>query len=137
MGIEVHLQVKEWSALYQDMQQGNFELFGAVWTPVVDPELFYWVFHSNSIPSADNAGGNRVSYKNPIVDKWIEQTQIISDINERAKLVYQIENQLAQDLPYIPLWFADEIVVHSKRILNFKPTRTGSLLPLSNIVVGQ
>jgi len=137
VGIEVHLQVKEWSALYQDMQQGNFELFSAVWTPVVDPELFYWVFHSNSIPGPDKAGGNRVAYSSAMVDKWIEQTQIISDSKERAKLVYQIENQLAQDLPYIPLWFADEIVVHSKRILNFKPTRTGSLLGLREVRVGQ
>ena len=36
VGIEAHVRVKDWSALYQDMKQGQFELFSAVSVPVTE-----------------------------------------------------------------------------------------------------
>lgn len=131
VGIDVEIRVQDWATTYAQMKQGQFDLYSAIWTPVVEPNLFDWVFHSNRIPSADNAGGNRGAYVDLVLDRLIEQAQESSNISKRSKIYAQIENRLLNTLPYIPLWFEDNITVISKRLVDFKPTRTASFLPLT------
>lgn len=131
VGINVTIRVKEWGALYQDMKQGQFELFSANWVPVTEPDLYFYVHHSSSIPEGEKAGGNRHGYKNPEVDRLIERARTTIDNQERKALYQQIERIMLEDLPYIPLWFEDRIVVvNSERIQGFKPSPSGSFLGL-------
>jgi peptide/nickel transport system substrate-binding protein len=133
VGIDASIRVKDWSALYEDMKQGQFELFSAIWVPVTDPDLYYFVHHSASIPEGDKVGGNRHGYKNPDVDRLIELGRTTMD-QEKRKVIYQeIEQKLIEDLPYIPLWNEHRIVVFNKeKIQGFKASTTGSLLWLRN-----
>ncbi|MCA9508300.1 MAG: ABC transporter substrate-binding protein [Myxococcales bacterium] len=131
IGIEVNIRVKDWGALYQDMKQGNFDLFSAIWVPVTEPDLYHWVHHSENIPDLDGSGGNRHGYRNQKVDKLIEQARSIISPQERKMLYHQIEQILLDELPYIPLWNEDQIVIYNKiRLHNFKAHPTGSLLGL-------
>lgn len=131
VGIDVEIRVQDWAVTYQNMKEGRFDLFSAIWTPVVEPNLFDWVFHSERIPGPDKAGGNRGAYVDPELDKWIEEAQSISDLSKRKALYVQIERRLLKTLPYIPLWFEDNITVTSRDLVGFKPTRTCSFLPLT------
>lgn len=137
VGIEATVRVKEWGALYQDMKQGNFELFSAIWSPVTEPDLYYWVHHSASIPKEDGNGGNRHGYHNTEVDRLIEEGRSIIAPEER-KLVYQkIERIMLEELPYIPLWNEYQIVVFNKeRLRNYKSHPSGSLLGLRKAFIG-
>lgn len=131
VGIDAHVRIKDWSALYQDMKQGQFELFSAVWTPVTDPDLYHFVQHSSNIPNDEKAGGNRHGYKNPDVDRLIEMGRITME-PEKRKIIYQeIERIMLEDLPYIPLWNEHRIVVFNRdTVKGFEPSPTGSLLGL-------
>lgn len=133
IGIDAHIRVKEWGALYQDMKQGQFEMFSAAWVPVTEPDLYYFVHHSSNIPEANKMGGNRHGYKNEAVDELIEKARMILEPELRKPLYQQIERLLLEDLPYIPLWNEDKIVIINKqRVRGYKPLRTGSYMSLIN-----
>lgn len=129
VGIDANVRVKDWSALYQDMKQGQFELFSAIWVPVTEPDLYYFVHHSSSIPSDERAGGNRHAYKNPEVDRLIELGRVSMEPQKRRAIYQEIERIMLRDLPYIPLWNEHRIVVvNQEKIRGFEPSPTGSFI---------
>lgn len=131
VGIDASIRVKDWGALYQDMQQGNFEIFSANWVPVIEPDLYYWVHHSASIPFAEKGGGNRHAYKNATIDRLVEQGRESMEPLERKTIYAEVERILLDDLPYIPLWNERRIIVQNRdRIMGFTPSITGSFLGL-------
>jgi peptide/nickel transport system substrate-binding protein len=127
VGIDVTLRVGEWSTLYADIKRGNFEMFSAKWTPVVEPDLMHWVFHSSNIPGEGAAGGNRGAYNDAEVDAWLEEGRKLLDPETRAPVYQRVEERLARDLPYVPMWFEDDIAVHNTRLRDLALRRTGSL----------
>jgi peptide/nickel transport system substrate-binding protein len=131
VGFDVDVVVRDWAALYQDIQVGAFDAFSAKWTPVIDPDLMHWVFHSSNIPSTGRAGGNRSGYANEQVDKVLQRARATSREEERVALYRSIEPTLRDDVPLIPLWFDDEVAVHSVDVVGFELSRTASLLPIA------
>ena len=70
---------------------------GYAFLPDPDPSI---TFHSrNIIPGASNAA----SYKNPQVDKLLDDAVATNDQDERKQLYFQIGDILATDLPSVPL----------------------------------
>lgn len=130
VGIDTSIRIKDFSALYQDMKKGQFEAFSAIWVPVTDPDLYRWVHHSKNIPSEERDGGNRHGYQNPEVDKLIEEGQHTLDNAKRAEIYKLIEQIMVRDLPYVPLWNENRIVVVNEEVKDYGPSSTGSLLGL-------
>jgi peptide/nickel transport system substrate-binding protein len=119
------------------MKKGQFEIFSAMWVPVTDPDLYYFVHHSASIPTDNTFGGNRHGYQNHEIDQLIELGRATMEF-EKRKLIYQeIERKLLEDLPYIPLWNEDTFMVFNKKkiIGGLTQARTGSLLGLRNAII--
>ncbi len=136
IGIDASVRIKDWSALYQDMKQGQFEMFSAVWVPVTDPDLYHFVHHSSSIPTEERAGGNRHGYKNPQVDRLVDLGRVTMDTAKRKEAYQEVERIMLHDLPYIPCWNEDRIIVLNKdRVRGFVPSKTGALLPLRKAYV--
>jgi peptide/nickel transport system substrate-binding protein len=134
LGIDASVRVKDWSALYQDMKKGQFEVFSAIWVPVTDPDLYMWVHHSSNIPSEGKEGGNRHGFKNLEIDALIEKGRITLDQTERTQIYQEIERRMLRELPYIPLWNENRIVVINQDVVTgYVPTSTGSLLGLRKI----
>lgn len=131
VGIDSTVRVKEWGALYQDIKQGNFEIFSANWLPVTEPDLYYFVHHSASIPHDNGNGGNRHGFKNAEVDALIEEGRSTMAPEARKHIYHKLEKIMLDELPYVPLWNEHRIVVYNKERLNgFTPDVTGSLLGL-------
>ncbi len=130
VGINAQVKVKDWSAVFQDMKQGNFEMFSAIWVPVTDPDLYFWVHHSSNIPAQGKEGGNRHAYINKEVDELTEQGRITFDKDKRKAIYQNIEKIVFDELPYILLWHEDRIVVINKKVLGYEPLNTGSLINL-------
>jgi peptide/nickel transport system substrate-binding protein len=131
VGIDVEVRVRDFAALYADVQQGAFDGFSLKWTPVVDPDLMSWVFSSAHIPAPGRAGGNRSGYANTEVDDALTGAQRSRDPDERRTLYQSVERALVRDLPLIPLWFEDEILVAGPDLKDFRIDRIASLLPLA------
>lgn len=132
VGIDVEVRVGEWATLYADIKRGNFEMFSAKWTPVVEPDLFHWVFHSASIPGVGQAGGNRGAFVDADVDRWIEEGRTLQAPSERKTPYQKVERRLLEKLPYVPLWFEDEIAILGPRVERFDLNRSGALFGLAS-----
>jgi peptide/nickel transport system substrate-binding protein len=66
------------------------------------------VFHSQQAPPA---GLNRVFYRNAEVDRLIEQAAAETDDSRRRVFYTQAQRIIAEDVPYISLWYKTNMAV--------------------------
>ena len=76
---------------------------------VTDPDMLRRVFHSSQVPSA--GGFNRVHYRNADVDRLIDAASASAGDEERRRLYGEVQQAVAADAPYIPLWYKTNIAV--------------------------
>ncbi len=137
VGIGVDLRAYEWGTFYGDVKRGRFEIITLKWTPVIEPHLYQWVFHQDSIPSEDNGytGGNRGAYRNPKVDALIDEAARELDPTRRAELYAQVQEILARDLPYVSLWHEDQVAIVHRRVRQFDLSPFGFFTPLAKVTL--
>lgn len=122
IGVALEVHPLELATLIADLDKGNFQLSYSIWVGANnDPDIFDLVFSSSKIPPN---GRNRGRYRNPQVDLLIEQIRGEMDQSKRKQLCSQIQKILSEDLPYVPLWYVDQVSVHSRR-LQVQLTPTG------------
>ncbi len=117
VGIEVEVRSLEWGTLFADIQAGNFQIYTLTWVGVVEPDIFYTAFHSESLPPK---GANRGQYKNPELDLLLTRARNHPDRAERKVLYSQAQKNLAQDLPYLSLWYSNNLAVSDQRLIGFE-----------------
>lgn len=130
VGIELEVRTFEWGTFYGDIKKGNFHLYSLAWVGISDPDLYFNLFHSSSIPPN---GDNRGRYQNPEVDQLLERGRKSLSLEERKLIYSTVQKILAQELPYIPLWWAKNVVVMKPTIEGFVPYPDGDLTSLKNI----
>ncbi|MGH7825900.1 MAG: ABC transporter substrate-binding protein [Candidatus Binatia bacterium] len=130
VGIELEIRTYEWGTFYGDIKKGNFHLFSLAWVGILDPDIYYNIFHSASVPPN---GNNRGRYSNSEIDALVERGRRATDLGQR-KIVYgQVQRILAQDLPYIPLWWWKNVIVRKPEIRGFTPYPDGDLISLKAV----
>ena len=123
VGIDLELRSMEPATLFADIARGDFELFTLRWIGANnDPEFYEFAFSSKRIPPM---GGNRGHYRNAEVDALLDQARVESDRERRHELFSKVQKIIAEDLPYVSLWFMDNISVHRKRISDVQISPTG------------
>jgi peptide/nickel transport system substrate-binding protein len=114
VGIVLDIRSFESATFLADVTKGAFQFYSLRWIGGnEDPDIFDTVFHSSNTPPK---GRNRGFYSNPRVDALIDQARRESDQTARRKLYAELQEVLARDMPYINLWYFDNILVHSKRV---------------------
>jgi peptide/nickel transport system substrate-binding protein len=114
VGIALDIRTFESATFLADVTSGAFQFYSLRWIGGnEDPDIFDTVFHSSNTPPK---GRNRGFYSNPRVDVLIDQARRESDQNVRKRLYDELQNVLAQDVPYVNLWYFDNVLVHSKRV---------------------
>jgi peptide/nickel transport system substrate-binding protein len=96
----------------------------------MDPDIFYQVFHSASVPPN---GDNRGRYRNAEVDRLLEAGRKTADREKRKLLYARAQKILAADLPYVPLWWWKNVVVKRPAIQGFVPYPDGELISFKNV----
>ena len=124
------MRAYEWGTFYEDIQKGNFQLYSLAWVGVTDPDLYFTLFHSSSIPPH---GNNRGRYRNPEVDRLLEEGRKSVSLQERKGIYDRVQKIVAVDLPYIPLWWTKNVVVMNRAIQGFVPYPDGDLISLKNV----
>ncbi|MGH9555848.1 MAG: ABC transporter substrate-binding protein, partial [Terriglobales bacterium] len=135
VGIVLDIRSYEFATFYSDVVRGAFQLYSLRWIGGnEDPDIFEHVFHSASIPPKR---ANRGHYSNPRVDALIDQARREVEPEKRRALYAEVQRIVADDLPYIHLWYLDNVVVHSRRVRgvhvspsgNYEFLRTAELAP--------
>jgi ABC-type transport system substrate-binding protein len=96
--VTVNLKSEPWAAYRSHSSAGNFPLFLLGWYPdYFDSDDYVSPFLSTS----STLGAH---YSNATMDNWITQEGETVDPTARSNIFSQIQNKLAADVPYIPLW---------------------------------
>lgn len=130
VGIELDVRSYEFATLYADVLKGNFQLFTLQWVGVSDPDMLRRVFHSKQMPPS---GFNRGYYENPAVDRLIDQATSASTDDERRQLYGDAQRVIAEDAPYISLWYKTNVAVSRKGLEGVKLTPSAEFTFLKNV----
>jgi len=124
VGIALDVRSFEFATFFSDVQHGAFQMYGLRWIGGnEDPDIFEYAFHSSRFPPN---GANRVFYLNPRVDDLIDQARRQTDPAARKPLYAEIQQIIAEDLPYINLWYLDNVLVHTNRVHGIRLNPTGN-----------
>lgn len=103
IGIQVDIQLYEWGAFLDAINNGEHEMFLSSWSnATMDPDASVFpLFHSKNF----GATGNRAFYSNPEVDQMIEEAQMESDQEKRMELYKEIQQKINEDAPWVPVFY--------------------------------
>ena len=124
VGIILDIRTFEFATFFSDVTRGAFQFYSLRWIGGnEDPDIFEYIFHSSKFPPN---GANRGYYANPRVDALIDRARSELDQKTRKQLYAEIQQILAQELPYIDLWYQNNVLVHSRRVRNLTLNPSGN-----------
>jgi len=123
VGIALDIRAFEFATFYSDVQKGAFQIFSMRWTGNEDPDILEHVFSSQSFPPRR---ANRGYYSNPRVDALIDDARSTVDRDRRKRDYDEIQRIVAEDQPYVNLWYFDNVLVHTARVRNLRVSASGN-----------
>ena len=86
-----------------------------IWVGISDPDIFRNVFMT---------GGrwNRGKYSDLRVDEWIRQAQQSETLEVEKEYYSMVQKKIAEDAPYISLWYESNIAVMRKELTGMRLT---------------
>jgi ABC-type transport system substrate-binding protein len=116
VGVDLTLRPLESATFFSDISRGSFQLYTLHWTGFTndDPDIFDYVFNSRRMPPD---GANRGHYRNAELDALIERQGVEMDPEKRKAILSEIQKIVAEDEPYINLWYYDNVCVHRDRVI--------------------
>jgi len=124
VGIALDIRSFEFATFFSDVTRGAFQLYSLRWIGGnEDPDIFEYAFQSDKVPPK---GANRSYYSNPEVDRLLQRARQELDQKKRKQIYAQVQRILANDLPYINLWYLDNVLVYSARVSNLALNPSGN-----------
>ena len=112
VGVIADLNTMEWNAYIQkDVVRREYTATVNWWTYPSDPDVFPY-YHS----SAAGKGFNIPGYQDPKLDDLLVQGQSASDLEQRKAVYKQLQAYTSETLPYLFLWYPQEIDVLSSSL---------------------
>jgi peptide/nickel transport system substrate-binding protein len=134
-GIQIDLRSYEFGTFYGDIVRGNFQMFTLRWIGGNnDPDLFERVFHSREAPPK---GYNRGRYENVRVDELIEFARKEPNQEKRKAAYSEIQKIVADELPYVSLWYLKTTCVYNRRLSNVELSPAGDFDFLQKLKIGE
>ena len=114
VGIALDIRTFEFATFFADVTKGAYQIHSLRWIGGnQDPDIFENIFDSGSFPPKR---ANRTFYSNPRVDALIREGRSTLDQQKRKVIYSEIQQILADELPYINLWYLDNVLVHTNRV---------------------
>lgn len=129
LGVILDIHTNEWATFYSDLSHGDFAIAAGQWVGVNDPHQYELIFASSEMPPH---GSNRGGYANPLMDQLLAAGDATLDTERRRQIYARVQAIAARDLPYISLWWMDNVTVMNRRLQGFEPYPNGSLAALAN-----
>ncbi|MFH1369171.1 MAG: peptide-binding protein [Elusimicrobiota bacterium] len=114
IGIKAEVRIVEWSTfIHKFVDQKNFDAIILGWNLSRDPDQ-YSIWNSKQTGTGQY---NFVSYSNPEIDSLLEKGRKTFDHEKRKTIYHKMHRILAQDLPYIFLYYPESMPVVHKRFI--------------------
>lgn len=132
VGIDMDLRTYDWGTFYGDIKAGNFQLYSLSWVGIKMPDIFRYVFHSSAVPPN---GANRGRLNNSKIDALIEQAEAATTLDAGAVLYRELQVALFNELPYVPLWYEDQVLASRQRVSGYTLAPDGNYDGLNTVVL--
>ncbi len=70
---------------------------------------------------------------NPEMDRLVEAGDATLEETARKKIYAEVQKLAADELPYVSLWWQDNVVVMNRTVTGFEPYPNGSLRSLADL----
>ena len=130
VGIKVEIRSYDWGTFYGDIKNGRFQMYSLSWVGLKMPDIFYYIFHSKSIPPY---GANRGRFNDSEIDVILELAKTETSLSKQALLYKDLQENLIKSLPYIPLWYEDNVLISKFAIEGYKLRADGNFDSLMSI----
>ncbi len=131
VGIDVEVRSFEFATFFADVKKGNYQIASMQTAEITEPDFYFTYFHSSWIPSAANPDGyNRWRYVNPEVDRLTEAGRRELDVAKRKTIYGEVQRIISQDVPVVPLWHEDNVVLSNTDVQGFTITPNARLIGL-------
>ncbi len=125
-GILLRPKPTEWSVMLNLLDKRNFDAITLGWSSGVETDIFQMLHSSQTL----SGGDNYVNYKNPRLDKRIEEARATVDEGPRMPLWQACERILYEDQPYTFLMRRQTLAFIDRRMHNLQITKLGLNLGL-------
>ncbi len=131
VGVELQTRPLESATFFADLNGGSFQLYTLRWLGVNnDPAFYEFVFSSAHMPPN---GYNRGHYSDPALDALIAKERVEMDREKQKPIIWQMQQIVANDTPYLNLWFNDTVCVYRKRVMKVHLDPTGDYNFLTDV----
>ena len=127
VGVDMKIEILDFGTLMGEISRGDFQSYSLSWVGLRTSDMYRQIFHSKSVPPL---GKNRGHYKSIRADELIEMAEKESDLHLRRNLYKKLQFLLLEELPYVPLWFEDHLVVMRKDIQSYTTNIDGGYAAL-------
>jgi peptide/nickel transport system substrate-binding protein len=131
VGIDVEVRSFEFATFFADVKKGTYQLASMQTAEITEPDFYFTYFHSSWIPSKDNPDGyNRWRYRNPEVDRLTDAGRHELDRDKRKAIYDRIQRIVAEDVPVVPLFHEDNVVLMNVDVQGYTITPNARLIGL-------
>jgi peptide/nickel transport system substrate-binding protein len=123
VGIDLALRSYDWGTFFGDIKAGRFQLYSLTWVGLQTPDSFRYIFGSDSLPPN---GANRGRFVNAEVDRLLDRADAEQSLQARAAEYRRIQQILHRELPYVPLWYEDQLAASRREIAGFEVQADGN-----------
>jgi len=137
IGVPVEIETLETATLINQLSDGQFDLTTLRWIGGnQDPVFLRDLFYSSEVPTPTRtAGRNRTRYRNAGFDRVIDEAVNTLDRSKAKSLYAQAQQIISRDLPMLPLWYPDIMVVARKGVENIQVDPSNDYRFLRNVTV--
>jgi len=116
-GIEMRIDIYEWSVFLKRIDERNFEACALAWTVPFEADP-YQVWHSSQADLPESS--NFINFRNPEADRLIEAIRVTFDAAERIELCHRFQRLLHEEQPYTFLIMPSSLSALSARYNNVR-----------------
>ncbi len=123
VGIQVRIQLIEFGQMLEEVDNLRHQAALLGWSGRPDPDFdIYPHITQSGIGSFNEAG-----YSNPRVQELLDAARLLSDMNQRRRAYSEVTRILADDMPYVWLYFPKEYKLVSTKVHGFVQVPDGMM----------
>jgi peptide/nickel transport system substrate-binding protein len=122
VGVKANVQALEWSSFLQAIQseKPDWDMYIGGWASTIEPHIMYTIWAKDSIPSL-----NAVAYINPKVEQLFKEGGATYDTAVRKEKYGEIQKIIADESPYVFLFYSKAWAGVNNRIKGIVPSKLG------------
>ncbi len=130
IGVNVEIQALEWASFLEatDATDPDWDMFISGWRATIEPHIMYTIWEAASIPGREGGNGsglNAVGYDNPEVEALFKEAGQTYDNEFRIGKYQEVQRIIAEEAPYVFLFYQKAWSGQNKRIQGIIPKALG------------